>query len=99
MRGSDHQQSEMFSYISAERRVSNDHPLHAIRTMVDAAIAEERHHAVAQVLGDVSVESGDRIGGRAMVPGHSLAPFLGIELRRDLSGADQSAEQHRQMAP
>lgn len=38
MRGADHQQSEMFSYISAERRVPEDHPLRAIRAMVDVAL-------------------------------------------------------------
>lgn len=38
MRGADHQQSGMFSYISAERRVPEDHPLRAIRGMVDAAL-------------------------------------------------------------
>jgi hypothetical protein len=37
MRGMGHQQSGMFSYISAERRVPKDHPLRAIRTTVDAA--------------------------------------------------------------
>ena len=31
MRGTDHQQSSMFSYISAEQRVPKDHPLRAIR--------------------------------------------------------------------
>jgi transposase len=38
MRGTDHQQSWMFSYISAEKRVSKDHPLRAIRSMVDVAL-------------------------------------------------------------
>jgi transposase len=38
MRGADHQQSGMFSYISAERRVPKDHPLRAIRAMVDMAL-------------------------------------------------------------
>jgi transposase len=38
MRGADHQQSGMFSYISAERRVPEVHPLRAIRAMVDAAL-------------------------------------------------------------
>ena len=33
MRGVDHQQSGMFSHISAERRVPKDHPLRAIRVM------------------------------------------------------------------
>ncbi len=40
MRGVDYQQSGMFSYISAERRVPKDHPLRAIRVMVDAALKE-----------------------------------------------------------
>ena len=38
MRGADHQQSGMFSYISAEKRVPKDHPLRAIRAMVDVAL-------------------------------------------------------------
>ena len=40
MRGMDHQQSSMFSYISAERRVPADHPLRALRVMADAALAQ-----------------------------------------------------------
>src|SRR3979490_2380178 len=40
MRGVDHQQSGMFSYISAERRGPKDNPLRAIRVMVDAALKE-----------------------------------------------------------
>src|ERR1035441_583863 len=40
MRGVDHQQSGMFSYLSAEQRVPKDHPLRAIRVMVDAALKE-----------------------------------------------------------
>jgi transposase len=40
MRGTDHQQSSMFSYISAERRVPMDHPLRAVRAMADAALGE-----------------------------------------------------------
>jgi transposase len=40
MRGVDQQQSGMFSYISAEQRVPKDHPLRAIRVMVDAALKE-----------------------------------------------------------
>jgi transposase len=38
MRGTDEQQSGMFSYISAERRVPANHPLRAIRAMVDVAL-------------------------------------------------------------
>lgn len=38
MRGSDCQQSHMFSYLSPEGRVPADHPLRAIRLMVEAAL-------------------------------------------------------------
>ena len=38
MRGMDHQQSQMFSYLSPETRVRKDHPLRAIRTMVDEVL-------------------------------------------------------------
>jgi transposase len=40
MRGTDYQQSSMFSYISAEQRVPRDHPLRAIRVMSEAALCE-----------------------------------------------------------
>ena len=61
--------------------------------------AEIGHHPVAEILRDVAAEAGDRFRRRAMVPGDDLAPFLGIELRRDRGRADQVAEQHRQMPP
>jgi transposase len=38
MRGIDHQQSQMFSYLSPETRVRKDHPLRAIRAMVDEVL-------------------------------------------------------------
>lgn len=40
MRGTDRQQSSMFSYISTERRVPKDHPLRTIRAMAAAALSE-----------------------------------------------------------
>ena len=40
MRGDDRKQSAMFSYLSPEARVPQDHPLRAIRAMVDAALSE-----------------------------------------------------------
>jgi transposase len=40
MRGTDEQQEWMFSYISAEKRVPQDHPLRTIRTMVDVIFQE-----------------------------------------------------------
>jgi transposase len=38
MRGKDHQQSRIFSYLSPETRVRKDHPLRAIRAMVDEVL-------------------------------------------------------------
>jgi transposase len=38
MLGSDQQQGEVFSYLSPESRVRKDHPLRAIRTMVDEVL-------------------------------------------------------------
>jgi transposase len=35
MRGIDHQQADMFSYLSPEQRVRKDHPLRAVRVMTD----------------------------------------------------------------
>ena len=40
MRGEDQNQDELFSYGSLEERVPSDHPLRAIRTMVDAALKD-----------------------------------------------------------
>jgi len=40
MRGVDHQQSQMFSYLLPETRVRKDHPLRAIRSMVDEVLAQ-----------------------------------------------------------
>lgn len=38
MRGEDRKQATMFSYISPEQRVTQDHPLRAIREMTDEAL-------------------------------------------------------------
>jgi transposase len=38
MRGQDHQQSDIFSYLSPEQRVRQGHPLRAIRAMADLAL-------------------------------------------------------------
>ena len=40
MRGADQSQSAMFSYLSPESRVRREHPLRAIRVMVDRALGE-----------------------------------------------------------
>jgi len=40
MRGEDQRSEEMFSYVSADKRVPSDHPLRAIRGLVDAALSD-----------------------------------------------------------
>ena len=40
MRGEDQQQNHIFSYLSPEARVRKDHPLRAIRGMVDEVLNE-----------------------------------------------------------
>jgi transposase len=40
MRGDDRQPDAMFSYVSAERRVPQDHPLRAIRALVDEVLRD-----------------------------------------------------------
>jgi transposase len=40
MRGDDQQQSHIFSYLSPEERVRKDHPLRAIRSMVDEVLSQ-----------------------------------------------------------
>src|SRR5918996_590867 len=40
MRGDHEQQAPMWSYISPEQRIPSDHPLRALRTLVDAVLTE-----------------------------------------------------------
>jgi transposase len=57
MRGQDHQQSDIFSYLSPEQRVRQDHPLRAIRAMADLALASmtERFDAMYAKTGRPSI--------------------------------------------
>ena len=57
MRGQDHQQSDMFSYLSLEARVRTDHPLRAMRAMADQALREmsERFDAMYAKTGRPSI--------------------------------------------
>ena len=47
MRGNDEQQEAIFSYVRLEERIPAEHPLRAIRTMVDAALGELDLHFAA----------------------------------------------------
>jgi transposase len=40
MRGKDEQQLDVFSYVSPEQRVPQDHPLRSLRAMTDKALQQ-----------------------------------------------------------
>jgi transposase len=42
MRGQENPQTSMFSYVSLEQRVPKDHPLRALRALVDGILANMR---------------------------------------------------------
>ena len=48
MRGNEQQQGAMFSYVSIEDRIPDDHPLRAMRAMVDPLL-HERNDEVASM--------------------------------------------------
>src|SRR5271167_1632696 len=62
MRGTDHQQADMFSYLSPEQRVRKDHPLRAVRAMTD------------EILGNMSAlfDAMYADGGRPSIPQEKL---------------------------
>jgi hypothetical protein len=57
-------------------------PARAARSIVVGDwIADERHHAVAQVLGDIATKPLDGLRCHSMVTGDELPPLLGVEPR------------------
>jgi hypothetical protein len=67
--------------------------------LVGLGVAEECHHAVAEILSDMPAEALDGLRRRSMIVGNDFAPLLGIEMAGDLGRADQIAEKHGQMPP
>jgi len=57
MRGPDHPQTTMFSYLSIEERIPRDHPLRAIQTLVNPILADlsPRFQALYSTLGRPSI--------------------------------------------
>ena len=53
MRGKDEQQLDVFSYVSPEQRVPQDHPLRPLRVMTDEALRELCLSPIEVALGDL----------------------------------------------
>ena len=66
--------------------------------VVGLGIAEECHHAVAEVLRDMAAKAFDCLRRRTMVLANDLSPLFRIKMASYLGRADEIAEQHRQMA-
>lgn len=82
MRGDDRRPDTMFSYVAPEQRVPADHPLRAIRTMVDTALRElspEFRSAVPEDGSSVDParEAAPRLAGADAVLGPERAPAHG----------------------
>jgi transposase len=83
MRGDEKQQAAMFSYINLEQRVPAEHPLRAIRPMVDQALGELSGHF-------------DRLyarGGRPSIPPEQLLRALLLQGLYGLRSERQLMEQ------
>jgi transposase len=83
MRGVDERTGELFSYVDLEARVRADHPLRAIRTIVNEALSALEHEFAALYarVGRPSIPPEKLI--RAML----LQAFYSIRLRTTANGA------------
>ena len=71
MRGTDGQQATCFSYVSPEQRVPTDHPLRAIRALVNTVLHELSPRFITALLGEFLVD----LCGNTL----SLRAFLGLK--------------------
>ena len=71
MRGGDNRTGELFSYVDLEARVRRDHPVRAIRTIVNAALSalEREFTGLYSPIGRKSVSTGFGVdaGDRALL--------------------------------
>src|ERR1700691_2896646 len=70
MRGPDHQQSAMFSYLSPEQRVPSDHPLRTVRQMADTVLTQ-LSQAFSKMYSDI---------GRRSIPPEKLLRALLLQV-------------------
>lgn len=83
MRGHDHDQSPLFSYLSPDQRVPTDHPLRAIRAMVDTALVELSHQ-----FDDIYADT-----GRPSIPPEKLIRALLVQILYSVRSERQLMEQ------
>jgi len=76
MRGKDEQQLGVFSYLSPEQRVPQDHPLRALRVMTDEALRElqPRFHKLYAKTGAAVDCAGEFVASAA-----AASPVLGAQ--------------------
>jgi hypothetical protein len=81
MRGTDQQQNHMFSYLSPETRVRQDHPLRVIRAMVDVVLAQlsPRFDSMYAAMGQAVDSAGEAVAGA--VAAEFLRPNDGLNGR------------------
>ena len=83
MRGSDSSQSAMFSYVSLEERIPEDHPLREIRRMVDEAL-----RGLSDRFGELYAKT-----GRPSVPPEQLLRALLLQILYTIRSERQLMEQ------
>jgi transposase len=92
MRGADQQQSHIFSYLSPEERVRKDHPLRAIRAMVDEVLKQlsRRFDAMYAKVGRPSIPPEQLLRAQLLQMLYSIRSerlLVCLESRRLLAGA------------
>ena len=73
MRGDDQQQDGMFSYISPDKRVPQDHPLRMIRSLVDGVLEQlsPRFNRLYQSVAEVVFVTAPRVESQWRTAGQS----------------------------
>ncbi len=66
--------------------------------LVSERVTKVDEHAVAEILGDVSVEALGACGAGLLIGGHHFGQGFGIETLGELGGVDQVAEHHGELA-
>jgi hypothetical protein len=65
---------------------------------VRQGVAEVDEQAIAQILRDMPVKTGNHLDARRLIGAHDLPELFGVKLRRERGRADEVTEQHRELA-